>query len=263
MTVDQYFALVPNAAALITAVAALATVVIMACQLRAAYRPELALSRAMIRSTRVNGEILPRLWITSAEFGPDYVPSSMYGLCVEVRNIGLGTAKDVRMKWSYQIEEFVKEVNDIAGNERVLRYNLESERLNVRLDDRLVQSVSRGAHRKESIDYIMPASIEPTSTKVMVPLAYQSAASAMVFFCGTTKEMQNVPSLPPLKLEIRYKDIGQREHSVSFDVYCRIGGWNSDGEIILGFLEYRRLHKLEEAYRRMDRFERLWRRMVG
>ena len=191
MTVDQYFALVASAAALMAAIAALGTVLMMARQLRAAYRPELALSRAVIRSTRVNGEILPRLWIESPESDPDYIPSSMYGLCIEVRNIGLGTANDVRIKWSFPIEEVVKEVNEIAGSGRVLTYNRGSERLNVRLDDRRVQSVGWTAHRRGSIDYIMPASIETTPTTLMVPPAYQSVASAMVSFDFSVERRKN------------------------------------------------------------------------
>lgn len=261
MTVDQCFAHVANAASLVTAIAALGTVLMMARQLRAAYRPEIALSRAVIRSTKVNEEILPRLWIASPDSDPDYIPSSIYGLCIEVRNIGLGTANDLRIKWSFPIEEVVKELNEIADTKRVLSYNRRSERLNIRVDDRLVKSVGWTAHRRSSMDYIMPASIETTPTTLMVPPAYQSVASAMVFFCGT-KELPKEPSLPSLKLEIRYKDIGQRTHSVSFDIRCRIGTWNSDGEIVRGYLEYRRLDKLEAAYRRMDMFERLWRLMA-
>lgn len=261
MTVDQYFALVASVASLITAGAALGTVLIMRRQLRQAYQPEIALSRTVIRSTKVNGEILPRLWIESPDSDSDYIPSSMYGLRIELRNIGMGTANGVRIKWSFPIEDVVKELNEIADAIPVLTYNRRSERLNVRLDDQLVKSVGWMAHRRSSIDYIMPASIETTPTTIMVPPAYQSVASAMVLCCGTMKEPKKEPSLPSLKLEIRYKDIGQREYSVSFDVRCRVGWWNSDGEIVRGYLEYRRLHKIEAVYRRMDLFERLWRRM--
>ena len=259
MTIDQYFAFVASAASLVTAIAALLTVLMMARQLRAAYRPELALSQSEIRSTNVNDEILPRLWIVSPESNADYIPSSMYDLHIEVRNIGLGTAHDVRIKWSFPIEKVVKEVNDIGEIGRVISYNSASERLHVRLDDRLVQSVWSKSQCIRSIDYIMPASIETTPTTLMVPPAYQSVTSAMVYCCGKIKEMQKTPNLPSLKLEIRYKDIGQRVHSVSFDVHCRIGGWNSDGEIVLGYLKYRRLPKLEAVYRRMAWYERLWR----
>ena len=76
MTADQIIALVASVAACITAIAALWAILMMARQLRAAYRPELGLSRAVIRSTSVKGEILPRLWRESADSKPDYVPSS-------------------------------------------------------------------------------------------------------------------------------------------------------------------------------------------
>ena len=94
---------------------------------------------------------------------------SMYGLCIEVRNIGLGTANNVSMKWSFPIAEVVKEVNKIAGTGRVLTYNRKSERLNVKLNEELVQSVGWRAHRRDAVDYIMPASIETTPTTLMVP----------------------------------------------------------------------------------------------
>ena len=75
----------------------------------------------------------------------------------------------------------------------------------------------------------------------MLPVAYQSVASAMVFFCARMEKPKKLPSLPALKLKIRYKDIGQRTHSALFDVRCHFGAWNSNGEIVRGYLKYRRL----------------------
>lgn len=240
MTVDQdIISLVVGVAACITAIAALLNVLMMA----RAYRPELALSRAVIRSTRVDGEILPRLWIETPDSEPDYVPSLGYNLGIEVRNIGLGTANNVRIKWSFPIEKVVKEVNEIAGTERVLTYNRKSKRLNVKLNEGEIQSVGWWPHRRSSIDYILPASIKTTPTTIMVPAVYQVVVSAMVFFCEKREEGERVSSLPPLKLKIRYKDIGQRAHSALFDVRCEVGIWKRDGEIVRGYLKYRRLRK--------------------
>ena len=137
MTADQYIALGASVAACMAAIAAFWTVWMMARQQRATYRPELALSQAVIRSTRVNGEILPRLWVESHDSEPDHVPSPipMYGLFIAIKNISLGTANDISVKWSFSIEKAVKEVNDIAGSGEVLTYNRRSRRLNVRLRD--------------------------------------------------------------------------------------------------------------------------------
>lgn len=242
MTVDQdTIAVVASIAALITAIAALWNIFMMKRQLRAAYKPELALSSAVIRSTKVNGEILPWLWIESTNSEPDYVPSSRFSLGIEVRNIGLGTANNLRIKWSFPIEKVVKEMNEIADTEGVITYNRKSKRLAVKLNEKSVLSVGGWAHRRDSIDYIMPASIDTTPTTLRVPAVYQSVASAMVFFCERMEEPKRAPSLPALKLKIRYKDIGQRVHRASFDVLCIVGAWNNDGEIVRGYLKYKRL----------------------
>ena len=145
MIVDQdIYPLVTTVAACITAIAALWAILMMARQLRAAYRPELALSRALIRSTIVKGETPPWLWIESPNSEPDFVPRSRHGLCIEVRNIGLGTANNVSIKWSFPLKRVVKEVNEIAGTGGVHTYSRIFGRLNVKLNEERHLSLCRG-----------------------------------------------------------------------------------------------------------------------
>ena len=62
MTVDQYIALGASIGACLSAITALLTIRILVRQQRAVYRPDLALSRTMIRSTRCSHLPVPRMW---------------------------------------------------------------------------------------------------------------------------------------------------------------------------------------------------------
>jgi len=221
------------------ALAAFWTIRMNVRQQRAAYRPELALLRTMIRSTRGSEELLPRLWTASHHAEPDHTSDSVRRLFVAVSNVGLGTANGIRVKWSFPITDTVQEVNEIAGNAGALTY--ERGLLNFVVDDKhQVSSLWRNQQRG-SIDYIMPASIETVPTPVMVPHAYALVVSAMVFFCARMDTPNTKLSLPVLRLDKSYEDIGQRSHSTSFDVSCEIGVFNGDGEIEHGYFKHRRL----------------------
>ena len=243
MAVDQYIALAASVAACITAMATFWIIRLMARQQRAAYQPELALSQAIFTSTRVSEEILPRVWTESRHsecYGHD-PDSAIRGLVMEINNIGLGTANGISVKWSFPMEKAVQEVNELAGSMRVLAYHRESGRLHVTMvDGKIIRSTPWQSIQRSSIDYILPAATEKVPTQLRIPDAYALVISAMAFFYERVKPQREM-SIPVLRLDMRYRDIGQRVHSVSFDVRCEIGGWNNDGEILRGYLKHNRL----------------------
>ena len=152
-----------------------------------------------------------------------------------VRNIGLGTAKRVSVSWSFPIEEAVHNANQLAGASRALKY--EAGWLNFHMDELEVRSMWRNQQR-DSIDYIMPASIEREPTLLTVPHAYALVVSALVFFYAKARNRQKELSLPVLKLDMSYSDISELTHSESFEIRCEIAMFNGDGEIGHAWLEH-------------------------
>ena len=236
MTVDQFVALGASVGACLSAIAAFLTIRQIARQREASYRPELALSRTAIRSTRDNEKALPTLWTESSNPEPAKAEWPGRRLVLAVRNVGLGTAKRVSVSWSFPIEEAVQNANQLAGVSRVLKY--EAGRLKLHMDDKLQVSSMWRNQQRDSIDYIMPASIEREPTLLTVPHAYALVVSALVFFYAKTRNSQMELSLPVLRLDMSYSDISQLTHSESFEIRCEIASVNSAGEIGHAWLEH-------------------------
>ena len=240
MTADHYMALSAIGACL-SAIAALTTVVIIYRQLRAAYRPELALSQAVIRSTIKGEGIVPELW-TDTDDAEYFGTSDTIGhLVIPVLNIGLGTANEIDVKWSFPIEKAVQEVNAYSGSAKVVTYHRCSERLNVKLNDGTIKSIGWLAHRKQRIDYIIPSSIESTPLLLKLPYAYGVVVSAMAFFYSKIENPRKDLSVPVLRLDITYRDIARGRCSASFAIDSDIAVFNHEGEILRGYLRCKRI----------------------
>lgn len=239
MTADHYMALGAIGTCL-SAIAALTTVVIIYRQLRAAYRPELALSQPVIRSTATSESIVPELWTETDHSESERASTSICRLVIPLLNIGLGTANEVDVKWSFPMKKAVQELNTYSGSEEVVTYNRKSERLNVKLNDRSIMSVPWLAQRKQRIDYIIPSSIERTPLLLTLPHAYAIVVSAMTLFYSKTDYSKTDLRVPVLRLDIKYKDIARGTCRVSFAIDCDIAVFNQDGEIVRGNLRCRR-----------------------
>ena len=240
MTAEHYLAL-SSIFACLSAIAVLTAVVIICRQLRAAYRPDLALSQTVIRSTVKRNNIVPEL--SSDTDDSDYMGASntIGRLVIPVLNIGQTTANEVDVKWSFPIEKAVREVNAYSGVEEVVTYHRRSERLDVKLNDGDVMSIPSAAHRKRRIDYIKPLSIESTPLLINLPYAYGVVVSAMTFFYSKVEDPPRRLSVPVLRLEMRYRDISRGKCRVSFAIDCDIAVFNGDGEIVRGYLKCKRL----------------------
>ncbi len=240
MTADQYIAWGAIGTCL-SATAALMTLIVIYRQLRAAYRPEFALSQTVIKSTTKSKSIVPVLWTETFHSEPTEAWGTIGRLVIPIRNIGLGAANEVDVKWSFPIEKAVQEVNACSGSIRIVTYNRGSGRLNVKLNDNEIMSASWLAHRKQRIDFIIPSSIESTPILLAVPDAYAIVVSAMTFFYAKTDKPQKELSVPVLRLDMRYRDIGRGRCRVSYAIDCDIAVFNQDGEIVRGYLRCKRV----------------------
>lgn len=240
MTADHYMALSAIGACL-SAIAALTTVVIIYRQLRAAYRPELALSQVVIRST-INGKIIvPELW-TDTDDAEYFGASDTIGrLVIPILNIGLGTANEVDVKWSFPIEKTIQDLNAYSESAKVVTYDHREERLNLKCKDGTTMSIGWRARREQRIDYIIPSSIKSTPILLTLPYAYGVVVSAMTFFYSKTDHPRNHLRVPVLRLDIKYRDIARGRCSVSFAIDCDVAVFNQDGEISRGYLRCKRI----------------------
>ena len=251
MTVDQYIALGASCGACLSAIVALLTIWVLVRQQRAVYRPDLAVSQAMIRTTHCTNLPVPRMWteescdrvvaITAHEEShrTENVEDrdSDRRLFMNIRNIGLGSASNVCVKWTFPMKKAVKEVNEIARGASALSFT--HGRVHVQSDE-TVASMPWRSHQREVIDYINTVSNDGESLSLGIPPTYGIVVSAMIFYNEKSSKPRDL-QIPVLRLDLSYRDIGQHKYKTSYDIHFNPAFRNrTSGEVIYGFLEHRR-----------------------
>ena len=216
-------------------------IVLVHRQLRAAYRPELALSQVVFKSAIKSGAIVPELWTEKFHSEPTEASGNIGRLVLPIRNIGLGTANEVEVKWSFPMRRAVQQVSEYSGDAKVITYNRRSGWLSIKLAEDQAMGASWLGNRRRRIDYLIPASIESEPTLLAVPVAYANVVSAMTFFYSKMTNPQKELRVPELRLDLKYRDIGRSTCRVSFAIDCEIAIYNQDGEIVRGYLRGKRV----------------------
>lgn len=251
MTVDQYIALGASIGACLSAIAAFLTMRILVRQQRAVYRPDLALSRAMVRSTPCSHLPVPRMWTDESCDSVAALREELESrraenledrysdrrLFMNIRNIGMGSAGNVSVRWTFPMKGAVRQVQIMARGNSALSFA--HGRLNVRTDAGVALMGWRSEQR-EVIDHIGTVSSEDTSLSLAVPYTYGIAVSALIYYGAQWPKIRH-PPIPMLRLDLSYTDIGQHKHKASFDIHFNFAcGPSPNGEIVYGYLEHKR-----------------------
>jgi hypothetical protein len=226
MSVDQVIALCASLGACLSAVATFLTVRKIAAQRRSSYRPDVVVSRTRIHGSPpalVDGPF-PSHWVKGDN--KNDTDQMVLGLHLDLRNVGLGTAKDVVIHWSFPFEQILELVNGLAQrNLTPVHFALENDAVVINLSGRKEMSIWRN-QKVHLVDYLLPASIEKQVTTIPVPLAYQSAVSALIYLVFNEKKedgaQRDMPKVPALQANISYADIGGGEHKASIDVLFEV-----------------------------------------
>ncbi len=102
MTIDQIIALVASVGACLSAIAAFLVIHQVSKQSKNSYRPELAVSQTKfqcISNPLAKGNI-PDTWLNCTDEEESQNVLSLFA--VPLHNVGLGAAKSLNLKWSFQ-----------------------------------------------------------------------------------------------------------------------------------------------------------------
>jgi hypothetical protein len=235
MSLDQYISLAASTGTLLAAIATLFVVLEMARQRRASYRPDLLLSGF---SFSAHGKDTSRAetysgWeVTDAQDTSDKPSLGPFEL-IRIMNVGLGTAKDVRLTWSCDFERMIRLLNRLAEEaELPERWELRDGKIFYK--DR---KVSFAMEMTEILEPIPPATIDKAPRYIHIPsiytLAYATAVYAFAHGSHSEKEVDYVDvfldEMPPLKLSVAYDDPGDRRHHVAHNVRVVIYSANKAG----------------------------------
>ena len=237
MSIDQIILLVTGVAACLSAIAALLAVRQISKQRMESYRPGLVIVRTPIKS-QAEEEPISFNWTIS---NGDNVrsPNDSTSFSAPLWNVGLGAAKEVKIRWNFPIDKLVLLVNRLAQESpKPVYFQWRNEVLNMVWDNSPYYLLNWTAEKESDIDFILPASISQTATELIIPKLYIELVSSLVYFAIKVKKIeQNISKIPPLKCLLKYNDIGGAKHSVKFALSVNFVMSKDNGACFRGFLD--------------------------
>lgn len=242
MTVSETISLFTSVGSCLAATAAFLTILQTKKQQKASYRPELVLISTAIRLDW--GESIS--WIVESSAG------EKKGGGISLCNIGLGTAKNIKVKWELscsEMREFIEQLNSFApaGETFVLSKNTLS--VKQQKGEKLVMLGHRLCHE---LEYVLPLSDQKIDTILPIPYAYMSIISIIYNLRSVSKDFgEAMPEMPLVKITAEYSDIANNiainryycsyeESEYRFNAREAIGSANG----VLKFCSHSKIHKI-------------------
>jgi hypothetical protein len=252
MTPDQLIALFASVGACLSAFATFLTVRQIAKQREASYKPELAIAKVgfemmadegfevtLLSTRRIRNEMKESAEVIGA------------GVSLPLRNIGLGAAKAISLRWECDLANMVESANQLAQRTLTQVY--------FSIDDFAVRTKSEVSgeiysmwknQSEAGIDYVLPASIDKNPIYFPLPHAYLQLASALIYLIYKDKDKNKNKdkdndkkleiNLPSLNLGIEFSDIGGIAHQANFIVKLHIVCYTKsedEGNTISAYIE--------------------------
>lgn len=160
---------------------------------------------------------------------------------IHIYNVGLGAAKSIKMRWIFDIDDFLSEISRTCGVKTnklpcgcEINYSLKGDADYFYLSDHRFLS-------ERSLDVILPMNIDPRPAEVTLSEIYTQLFAFYSFLHGTNGEKDVFPRrVPELNLIIDYEDIGNNkfhEHFVfrlnTYSMMRNKEGWLLEEGVVL------------------------------
>jgi hypothetical protein len=211
LSTDQLIAVSSSVAAAISALATFFTVLQVSENRKSSYRPEIIFANTRFSSTRKVKNDHPN---TDPE---KYISVDMY-------NIGLGSAKNIEISWSFLINSTVEKMNSLANlGAKLNRYKFENDMIFSEGENSNI-SISVWRNQKTlKIDFVLPASIDNQPQVISIPPAYIELWDSYVTSAISIDQTELLEDFPPLTCIITYQDVGGVKYKLKreflFDIY--------------------------------------------
>jgi hypothetical protein len=220
-TIEQLTSFIVGLATFATAIATFLTVREMTRQRKAAYRPDVVAARQFAFAYSSEGTY-DFAWTkdspASANGGVRPCVGRQYALTLF--NVGIGAAKQIEAIWSFDLESWIKALNDLAQ-----RSFTPILIVNDRVDGTVrisgpgypthIQMVAN--QLKQEWGHLLPASIDRLGVDGIVPACFLSLAALQISMSSKLAgeggiEVNQWPTIPTAKLSLKYFDVGAELH---------------------------------------------------
>jgi hypothetical protein len=189
----------------------------MEVQRRESRQPDLLIPTTHYRGSCKNGW----QWIQKTESDDVGIRSAS----IELRNVGLGPAKNVSVKWSFALHEAVKKINTLAleiGAKPVA----EQRDRDLIVDGCL--TLWESVRRSWITDCILPTSIQSEPTTISVPFVYTQLIGGAIQLIFQSKNAVSDGELarkiqscvPPIDCELSFQDSEGRQYRITHKLEC-------------------------------------------
>lgn len=160
--------------------------------------------------------------------------SLFYNFSIDLNNIGLGTAKNIDVKFKFNISDAILIINKMNNKVDVSKkINIKKTKYSIGFSGGIESTQKKSMHIiknqfETKINHILPISISGTSVKINLPQVIQELYSISVtLFWLINKEEQELYKFPSIFLYFQYYDIGNKKHTKKHELNLKFyGGTN-------------------------------------
>jgi hypothetical protein len=233
MTFDQWISMVASLGTLLAALATVLVVLEMRKQRDTAYRPELTIFGFKVETdpSRRTGYLDSFCrWKGGSDQAWDF-PELEFR--IRVVNIGMGVAKNVKYRWSFDFEGAVRMANEL-GKKYGSRERWDITKNVIGHDTTCCQIML-----DEELDCVLPSGSESEPMYLYFPFAYTFVVSGIMYESAhvhaKTTDYVELPEIPPLHLEMKYDDISGKKHRVFYVINLNVSTPKLDG--FMGYID--------------------------
>lgn len=239
MSIDQWIAVLASSAACVSAFATFLTVREMTRQRKASYKPELIISRGDFYAApgKNSGSPMATVWSK----GKPSADGPVEPFFLSLRNIGLGPATSITLKWDFDIVGLVAIVNDLSlRNLAGLYVDYDEGVMTINFDSSNRRTYIWISENQTSFDFALSTAINMEPIMLRLPSCYTELAAAYIHLLVQAKEADLVMELPPLIANITFSDIGGAK--LQTDLFLNVLVYRLPELVISGRIDCSRLY---------------------
>ncbi|MBD8473405.1 hypothetical protein IFT98_05990 [Pseudomonas sp. CFBP 8770] len=202
LSTDQLIAVSSSVAAAVSALATLFTVLQVSENRKSSYRPEIIFVRTRFDSTRQAGAD-PHGMMTAEK------------ISVDAYNIGLGSAKNIELSWSFPIPLALEKINALAAAGADLNHYSYEHGMVSSKGKHAAVSISLWRNQKvKKLDFALPASVDDQPLSIDIPPAYVMLWEPYVIGAVRIGKAELLADFPLLVCTITYQDVGGVKYKI-------------------------------------------------
>ncbi|MDD5300044.1 MAG: hypothetical protein PHD65_06075 [Gallionella sp.] len=243
MTIEQLITLLAGIGTVVSAGVAFWAVLQMKKQRELSYLPDLVISRMFFDGCRCQD--------AESYFANGWTPSPFlkiegdeeFVFYLPLRNVGLGTAKNISVAWSFPIEEIVCKLNDLGQkNLPLTHFSFDDGKITIQSESLGNQGLNSWFNQqKSSLEYLLPVTVKSEPVKLEFPILFTQLCSYLFFFHEKNNDPNSMQNFPVIRAHFEYYDIGGELHKTDFDINVLLRHAEGDGRIVSGELEATKL----------------------